>query len=93
LHNTIILIVTHLPTPKPINHHRYAEDPLRNFLPSIGPLNNYLEPQAIPYQYNTNERQAPYLNSEEGVVRIDTGVYQGGLISMWYDPMIAKLCM
>eukprot|EP00602_Paraphysomonas_sp_CaronLab_P000439 CAMPEP_0185018568 /NCGR_PEP_ID=MMETSP1103-20130426/1243_1 /TAXON_ID=36769 /ORGANISM="Paraphysomonas bandaiensis, Strain Caron Lab Isolate" /LENGTH=720 /DNA_ID=CAMNT_0027548413 /DNA_START=90 /DNA_END=2252 /DNA_ORIENTATION=- len=56
----------------------YAEDPLRNFLPSIGPLNTYVEPPALDHEGN--------------VVRIDTGVFEGGVISMYYDPMIAKLC-
>lgn len=56
----------------------YAEDPLRNFLPSIGPLNSYSEP--------------PKLDQHGNVIRIDTGVFEGGVISMYYDPMIAKLC-
>jgi propionyl-CoA carboxylase alpha chain len=51
----------------------YAEDPLRNFLPSIGRLTRYLPPLGMPG------------------VRVDTGVYEGGEISMYYDPMIAKL--
>ena len=56
----------------------YAEDPYRNFLPSIGRLTRYRPP-------------------EEGkrgnvVVRNDTGVSEGSEISMFYDPMIAKLC-
>ena len=51
----------------------YAEDPFRNFLPSIGRLVRYRPPV------------------EEGDVRVDTGVYEGGEISMYYDPMIAKL--
>jgi propionyl-CoA carboxylase alpha chain len=51
----------------------YAEDPLRNFLPSIGRLVRYMPPQG------------------EGV-RIDTGVFEGAEIAMYYDPMIAKLC-
>ena len=51
-----------------------AEDPLRNFLPSIGRLVKYIPPTEI-----------------EGQVRVDTGVYEGGEISMYYDPMIAKL--
>src|SRR5437588_1361860 len=55
----------------------YAEDPTRNFLPSTGRLTTYRPPQ---------ESQA------NGVtVRNDTGVYEGGEISIWYDPMIAKL--
>ncbi len=56
----------------------YAEDPYRNFLPSIGRLTRYRPPA---------ER-----NDESKVVRNDTGVYEGGEISMYYDPMIAKLC-
>jgi len=51
----------------------YAEDPFRNFLPSIGRLVRYQPPQ------------------ESETVRVDTGVYEGGEISMYYDPMIAKL--
>ncbi len=57
----------------------YAEDPYRNFLPSIGRLSRYQPPA---------ER-----TSDDGVtVRNDTGVYEGGEISLYYDPMIAKLC-
>lgn len=57
----------------------YAEDPYRNFLPSIGRLTRYRPPV---------EGTTP----TGGVVRNDTGVYEGGEISMYYDPMIAKLC-
>ncbi|MFN7004130.1 MAG: acetyl-CoA carboxylase biotin carboxylase subunit, partial [Roseinatronobacter sp.] len=57
----------------------YAEDPYRNFLPSIGRLTRYRPPV---------EGQSP----TGGIVRNDTGVYEGGEISMYYDPMIAKLC-
>ncbi|MBR0557955.1 acetyl/propionyl/methylcrotonyl-CoA carboxylase subunit alpha [Ciceribacter sp. L1K23] len=57
----------------------YAEDPYRNFLPSIGRLTRYRPPQ---------EGQT----ADGTVVRNDTGVYEGGEISMYYDPMIAKLC-
>ncbi len=56
----------------------YAEDPYRNFLPSIGRLTRYRPPA---------EEATP-----ERAVRNDTGVYEGGEISMYYDPMIAKLC-
>jgi propionyl-CoA carboxylase alpha chain len=56
----------------------YAEDPYRNFLPSIGRLTRYRPPV---------ESASP-----EAVVRNDTGVFEGGEISMYYDPMIAKLC-
>jgi propionyl-CoA carboxylase alpha chain len=55
----------------------YAEDPYRNFLPSTGRLTKY---------------RPPAERSEGGVtVRNDTGVYEGGEISLYYDPMIAKL--
>jgi propionyl-CoA carboxylase alpha subunit len=55
----------------------YAEDPFRNFLPSIGRLVKYRPPA----------------ESESGgvTVRNDTGVQEGGEISIYYDPMIAKL--
>ena len=56
----------------------YAEDPYRNFLPSIGRLTRYRPPVEG--------------RTDGGIVRNDTGVYEGGEISMFYDPMIAKLC-
>ena len=56
----------------------YAEDPYRNFLPSIGRLTRY-RPPAEGKSGNT-------------IVRNDTGVFEGAEISMYYDPMIAKLC-
>ena len=55
----------------------YAEDPYRKFLPSIGRLTRYRPPA---------ERTAGGVT-----VRNDTGVYEGGEISIFYDPMIAKL--
>ncbi|MCT4611493.1 MAG: acetyl/propionyl/methylcrotonyl-CoA carboxylase subunit alpha [Pelagimonas sp.] len=61
-----------------IENRLYAEDPYRNFLPSIGRLTRYRPPAE-------GELGA-------GIVRNDTGVYEGGEISMYYDPMIAKLC-
>ena len=55
----------------------YAEDPFRNFLPSIGRLVKYRPPAEA---------------SHDGItVRNDTGVQEGGEISIYYDPMIAKL--
>jgi propionyl-CoA carboxylase alpha chain len=57
----------------------YAEDPYRNFLPSIGRLTRYRPPIEGP-------------TVTGGIVRNDTGVFEGGEISMFYDPMIAKLC-
>ena len=56
----------------------YAEDPYRNFLPSIGRLTRYRPPAEG--------------RSGTGLVRNDTGVYEGAEISMYYDPMVAKLC-
>ncbi len=57
----------------------YAEDPHRNFMPSIGRLTRYKPPS------NGD-------NGDGTLVRNDTGVYEGGEISIHYDPMIAKLC-
>ena len=51
----------------------YAEDPFRNFLPSIGRLVKYTPPM------------------ETKQVRVDTGIEEGSEVSMFYDPMIAKL--
>ena len=52
----------------------YAEDPSHGFLPSVGRLTRYEEPQ-----------------KDKGLL-LDSGVYEGGEVSMFYDPMIAKLC-
>src|SRR5450631_2035715 len=57
----------------------YAEDPYRNFLPSIGRLTKYRPP-------------AEGFRVDKTILRNDTGVYEGGEISINYDPMIAKLC-
>jgi propionyl-CoA carboxylase alpha chain len=56
----------------------YAEDPYRGFLPSIGRLVRYEQPE--------EGDQGAY------TVRNDSGVREGDEISMFYDPMIAKLC-
>ena len=57
----------------------YAEDPYRGFLPSTGRLTRYRPPHEG--------------DAGEGVtIRNDTGVYEGAEISIYYDPMIAKLC-
>ena len=61
-----------------IENRLYAEDPYRGFLPSIGRLTRYRPPAEGPLG--------------DGIVRNDTGVFEGGEISMYYDPMIAKLC-
>ena len=60
-----------------------AEDPFRGFLPSTGRLVRYLPP------VQTMEAAMPV--PESGGVRVDTGVYEGGEIPMFYDSMIAKL--
>jgi len=76
-----------------IENRLYAEDPYRNFLPSIGRLTRYRPPQEVaagPMLINGKwQGDAP---EGEAAVRNDTGVYEGGEISMYYDPMIAKLC-
>jgi len=56
----------------------YAEDPTRNFMPSIGRLVRYIEPEAGGLENGCS-------------VRVDSGVVEGSEISMFYDPMIAKL--
>ncbi|MBC6443901.1 MAG: acetyl/propionyl/methylcrotonyl-CoA carboxylase subunit alpha [Alphaproteobacteria bacterium GM202ARS2] len=56
----------------------YAEDSKRGFLPSIGRLSRYQQPDV----YATDDH----------AVRIDSGIEAGSTISMFYDPMIAKLC-
>ena len=56
----------------------YAEDPYRGFVPSIGRLVRYRPPAEG--------------TRGDVTIRNDTGVYEGGEISMFYDPMIAKLC-
>jgi len=55
----------------------YAEDPVRNFLPSTGRLTRYRPPGEA--------------SAQDATVRVDTGVTEGGEISLYYDPMIAKL--
>lgn len=55
----------------------YAEDPYRGFLPSIGRLRTYVQPQEREHM--------------GGKIRVDSGVREGDEISMHYDPMIAKL--
>ncbi len=76
-----------------IENRLYAEDPYRGFLPSIGRLTRYRPPQetaAGPMLVNGKwQGDAP---EGPAAVRNDTGVYEGGEISMYYDPMIAKLC-
>ncbi len=56
----------------------YAEDPDRGFLPSIGRITHYEPPMENAFDDTSG-------------VRVDTGIEAGGEISMYYDPMIAKL--
>jgi propionyl-CoA carboxylase alpha chain len=69
-----------------IENRVYAEDPYRGFLPSTGRLQRYRPPVAGW----TDDGEA---NGRRGVsgIRVDDGVYEGGEVSMFYDPMIAKL--
>ncbi|MFC0203816.1 ATP-binding protein [Novosphingobium soli] len=69
-----------------IENRVYAEDPYRGFLPSTGRLSRYNP----PVEGWTDDGAE---NGRRGVdgVRVDDGVYEGGEVSMFYDPMIAKL--
>ncbi|MBL6428655.1 MAG: acetyl/propionyl/methylcrotonyl-CoA carboxylase subunit alpha [Maritimibacter sp.] len=76
-----------------IENRLYAEDPYRGFLPSIGRLTRYRPPAEIAAgPLVTNGKWQGDAPTGETAVRNDTGVYEGGEISMYYDPMIAKLC-
>ena len=59
----------------------YAENPFREFLPSTGRVTRYVEPD-IP---------AKPADAQPPQVRIDSGVFEGGEVSIFYDPMISKL--
>jgi len=87
-----------------IENRVYAEDPYRGFLPSIGRLVRYNPPETTPARApakagaQSHERSAGdpgFLRSQEHKneprVRVDDGVAEGGEVSMFYDPMIAKL--
>ncbi|WP_295490975.1 acetyl/propionyl/methylcrotonyl-CoA carboxylase subunit alpha [Sphingorhabdus sp. EL138] len=69
-----------------IENRVYAEDPYRGFLPSTGRLTRYRPPV-------TGWTEDADANGRRGVegIRVDDGVYDGGEVSMFYDPMIAKL--
>ena len=69
-----------------IENRVYAEDPYRGFLPSTGRLTRYRPPVEGWTDDGTE-------NGRRGVdgIRVDDGVYDGGEVSMFYDPMIAKL--
>lgn len=69
-----------------IENRVYAEDPYRGFLPSTGRLVRYQPP--VPGWEDDGEGGG---RRGLGGVRVDDGVYEGGEVSMFYDPMIAKL--
>jgi len=64
----------------------YAEDPTRNFLPATGRVVRYEPP------VGSLEFALPDADQTLPVTRCDSGIAAGGEISMFYDPMIAKLC-
>jgi propionyl-CoA carboxylase alpha chain len=66
-----------------IENRVYAEDPYRGFLPSIGRLVRYNPPGSSETPYGGE--------ASEAYTRVDDGVREGGEVSMFYDPMIAKL--
>ena len=80
----------------------YAEDPYRGFLPSIGRLVRYQPPEAdrsqaplasseVEKRLAAGDRVSTSLDTNGVRVRVDDGVREGGEVSMFYDPMIAKL--
>lgn len=77
-----------------IENRLYAEDPYRGFLPSIGRLTRYRPPAELSggLLLENGKWQGDAPAGDGYAVRNDTGVYEGGEISMYYDPMIAKLC-
>nr|WP_298927169.1 acetyl/propionyl/methylcrotonyl-CoA carboxylase subunit alpha [uncultured Erythrobacter sp.] len=75
-----------------IENRVYAEDPYRGFLPSTGRLVEYSPP--IEGWVDDGEVQGKARRGVAhgaGGIRIDDGVFEGGEVSMFYDPMIAKL--
>ena len=65
----------------------YAEDPVKNFLPSVGQIVHLATPPSIGFAFNDNVDHV----RDPAPIRIDSGVRQGDAISQYYDPMIAKL--
>jgi propionyl-CoA carboxylase alpha chain len=81
-----------------IENRVYAEDPYRGFLPSTGRLVRYRPPHSsAPAEAGAQEGRShdsgPLLSqgSKEAYIRVDDGVLEGGEVSRFYDPMIAKL--
>ena len=70
----------------------YAEDPATGFLPSTGRLDRFHLPDKIrPTRWRDPVRGIEYENDYPGTGRIETGVAEGGEVSSFYDPMIAKI--
>ena len=82
----------------------YAEDPYRGFLPSTGRLSVYRPPvqarhpreSGDPSADNSSRAELSEMGSrlrgnDDVVFRVDDGVMEGGEVSIFYDPMIAKL--
>ncbi|MGH6659146.1 MAG: acetyl/propionyl-CoA carboxylase subunit alpha, partial [Sphingomicrobium sp.] len=69
----------------------YAEDPYRHFLPSTGRLTKYRHPRESGDPAKPRKLGSRLRGNDEVRVRIDDGVAEGGEVSMFYDPMIAKL--
>ncbi len=75
----------------------YAEDPYRGFLPSTGRLVRYRPPNPTRHPResgdpaNQEKLGSRLRGNDETKIRIDDGVFEGGEVSMFYDPMIAKL--
>ena len=73
-----------------IENRVYAEDPYRGFLPSTGRLTRY-QPPVAGWEDDGAANGRRGVAMGDGGVRVDDGVYEGGEVSMFYDPMIAKL--
>jgi propionyl-CoA carboxylase alpha chain len=74
-----------------IENRVYAEDPYRGFLPSIGRLVRYNPPESSETPYTKLSPSPSGEGLKEAYTRVDDGVREGGEVSMFYDPMIAKL--
>ncbi|RVQ65279.1 acetyl/propionyl/methylcrotonyl-CoA carboxylase subunit alpha [Croceicoccus ponticola] len=72
-----------------IENRVYAEDPYRGFLPSTGRLVRYDPP--VPGWKGGIRGVDEEINGSMGGIRVDDGVMEGGEVSIFYDPMIAKL--
>ena len=80
-----------------IENRVYAEDPYRGFLPSIGRLVRYGPPESEDTPYanlvssSGESTDGEWGRSDRSYIRVDDGVQEGGEVSIFYDPMIAKL--